>query len=170
VRRHRTVLAGILLLLAAWSFRLDMYALVTSGTGPDGLFGFVDDKVGVTGDLVLALATLGSAAVVIWGGFAGQFRLAAVAVLTSVVLGLLVHEVAPFAVDHLTLTHWRSRDNDYMAARRVHQARLRPTVARLARVYPTPSRRCRDSGGMAHRSTARSISIVPTTRARDRGE
>ncbi len=34
VRRHLTVLAGILLLLAAWSFRLDMYALRHVGNGP----------------------------------------------------------------------------------------------------------------------------------------
>jgi len=141
VRRHLTVLAGILLLLAAWSFRLDMYALVTSGTGADGLFGFVDDKVGVTGDLVLALATLGAAAVVIWGGFAGQFRLAGVAVLTIVVLGLLVHEVAPFAVDHVGPDAYRrSRDNDYMATRAAFTKRafaIDSTVLDSSRVYPT---------------------------------
>src|SRR5262249_50121662 len=107
VKRHLTVLAGVLLLLAAWSFRLDMYALVTSGTGPEGLFGFVDDKVGVTGDLVLALATLGAAAVVIWGGFAGQFRLAGVAVLTVGLLGLLVPQGAPVSVAHLGTPTYR---------------------------------------------------------------
>lgn len=141
VRRHLTVLAGVLLLLAAWSFRLDMYSLVTSGSGPDGLFGFVDDKVGVTGDLLLALATLGAALVVIWGGFVGQFRLAGVAVLTIVVLGLIVHELAPFAVDHVgTEAYRRARDNDYVATRAAFTKRafaIDSAPLDSARVYPT---------------------------------
>jgi uncharacterized membrane protein (UPF0182 family) len=141
VRRHLTVLAGVLLLLAAWSFRLDMYSLITAGTGPDGLFGFVDDKVGVTGDLVLALATLGAAAVVIWAGFAGQFRLAGVAVLTIVVLGLLVHEVAPFAVDHVGTDAYRhARDADYVRTRAAFTKRafaIDSTPLDSGRVYPT---------------------------------
>ncbi len=141
VRRHLTVLAGLLLLLAAWSFRLDMYSLVTSGSGPDGLFGFVDDKVGVTGDLVLALATLGAALVVIWGGFVGQFRLAGVAVLTIVVLGLIVHEVAPFAVDHVgTEAYRRARDDDYVATRAAFTKRafaIDSATLDSTRVYPT---------------------------------
>jgi uncharacterized protein len=141
VRRHLTVIAGLLLLLAAWSFRLDMYSLVTSGSGPDGLFGFVDDKVGVTGDLVLALATLGAALVVIWGGFAGQFRLAGVAVLTIVALGLLVHEVAPFAVDHVgSEAYRRARDTDYLTTRAAFTKRafaIDSTPLDTSHVYPT---------------------------------
>lgn len=141
VRRHLTVLAGVLLLLAAWSFRLDMYALVTSGTGPDGLFGFVDDKVGVTGDLVLALATLGASLVVIWSGFVGQFRLAGVSVLTIVVLGLVVHEIAPFVVDHVgNETYRKARDGDYVATRAAFTKRafaIDSTALDSARVWPT---------------------------------
>jgi uncharacterized protein len=143
VRRHLTVLAGLLLLLAAWSFRLDMYALVSSGSGPDGLFGFVDDKVGVTGDLVLALATLGASLVVIWGGFAGQFRLAGVAVLTIVALGLVVHEAAPFAVDHVGTEAYRhARDADYLGTRAAFTKRafaIDSTPLDTAHVYPTLS-------------------------------
>src|SRR5689334_15164867 len=141
VRRHLTVLAGVLLLLAAWSFRLDMYALVTGGTGPDGLFGFVDDKVGVTGNLILALATLGASLVVIWGGFVGQFRLAGVSVLTILVLGVIVHEIAPFVVDHVGNENYRkARDNDYVATRSAFTKRafaIDSTVLDSARVWPT---------------------------------
>lgn len=143
VRRHLTVLAGILLLLAAWSFRLDMYSLVSSGSGPDGLFGFVDDKVGVTGDLVLALATLGAALVVIWSGFVGQFRLAGVSVLTVIVLGLVVHEAAPFVVEHVGLDAARkARDADYAATRTAFTKRafaIDSTLLDTSRVYPTLS-------------------------------
>jgi uncharacterized membrane protein (UPF0182 family) len=141
VRRHLTVLAGLLLLLAAWSFRLDMYALVSAGSGPDGLFGFVDDKVGVTGDLVLALATLGASLVVIWSGFVGQFRLAGVSVLTIVVLGLIVHEIAPFAVDHVgNETYRKARDADYLATRAAFTKRafaIDSSPLDSSRVYPS---------------------------------
>ena len=58
VRRHFTVLAGVLLLMLAWSFRLDMYALLLDGSGADGAFSYVDHRVGIPGDLVLSLATL----------------------------------------------------------------------------------------------------------------
>lgn len=141
VRRHLTVLAGVLLVLAAWSFRLDMYARVNIGSGPDGLFGFIDDKVGVTGDLVLALATLGAGLVVIWGGFAGQFRLAGASVLTIVVLGVIVHEIAPFVVDHVGNEAYRTaRDADYVTTRAAFTKRafaLDSTPLDSARVYPS---------------------------------
>ena len=87
----------------------------------------------------------------IWGGFVGQFRLAGVAVLTIVVLGLIVHEVAPFAVDHVgTEAYRRARDNDYVGhSRRVHQTRLRDRLdgARLgARVSDARRGAAVDSG------------------------
>ena len=100
VRRHFTVIVGALLLLLAWSFRLDMYALLLDGTGPDGAFGYVDYRVGIPGDLVLSLGTLGAALIVIWAGFAGQFRLAGISVLTIVGLSLIVRELVPAIVRH----------------------------------------------------------------------
>ena len=47
------VLVGVLLLLLAWSFRLDMYSLLIDGSGPDDAFSYVDHHVGMTGDLLL---------------------------------------------------------------------------------------------------------------------
>jgi uncharacterized membrane protein (UPF0182 family) len=100
VRRHFTVLVGILLLMLAWSFRLDMYSLVLDGSGPEGAFGYVDLHVGTLGDLVLALITLAAALVVIWAGFVGQLRLAGVSVLTVIALSLVIREVAPVIAQH----------------------------------------------------------------------
>ena len=51
VRRHFTVLVGVLLLMLAWSFRLDMYALLLDGSGADGAFSYVDYRVGIPGNL-----------------------------------------------------------------------------------------------------------------------
>jgi uncharacterized protein len=100
VRRHLTVLAGLVLLMTAWSFRLDMYSLLSSGSGPDGLFGYVDHRVAVPGDLLLSLAALGAALIVIWAGFVGQFRLAGISVLTTLAVAILVREVAPLVAEH----------------------------------------------------------------------
>jgi len=95
VRRHLTVLAGVVLLVLAWSFRLDMYSLLTSGSGPEGAFGYIDHKVLIPGNLILSIATLGSALIVVWAGWTGQGRLAGAAILGVMVLALLTREVAP---------------------------------------------------------------------------
>jgi uncharacterized membrane protein (UPF0182 family) len=101
VRRHLTVLVGVLLLLLAWSFRLDMYSLVVDGGGTDGAFSYTDYRIGVPGNLLLALVTFGAALIVVWSGYVGQLRLAGISVLTVIGLSLLVREVAPVVVDHV---------------------------------------------------------------------
>jgi hypothetical protein len=100
VRRHFTVLVGVVLLFLAWSFRLDMYALLSAGSGTDGAFSWVDHRVAVPGDLLMALVTLGAALIALWCGFVGQLRLASVSVLSVIVLALLVRELAPLAAAH----------------------------------------------------------------------
>ncbi len=118
VRRHSTVLAGLLLLLLAWSFRLDMYSLLTDGSGPDGGFGFVDHRVGIPGDTVLGLVTFGAGLIVVWAGFVGQFRLAGIAALTVVSLAVMVRQLVPFAVQHTgSETDRAARERPYIATR-----------------------------------------------------
>jgi uncharacterized membrane protein (UPF0182 family) len=95
VRRHFTILVGVLLLMLAWSFRLDMYSLLVDGGGAEGAFSYTDYRIGVPGDLLLALVTFGAAVIVLWSGYAGQLRLAGISVLTVIGLSLLVREVAP---------------------------------------------------------------------------
>ena len=118
VRRHFTVLIGVFLLMLAWSFRLDMYSLLVDGSGADGAFSYVDHHVGVPGDLVLALVTLGAALIVIWSGAVGQFRRAGISVVTVVVMSLLVREVAPFIIEHGGIEASRAaREKPYLATR-----------------------------------------------------
>jgi uncharacterized membrane protein (UPF0182 family) len=100
VRRHFMVLVGVMLLLLAWSFRLDMYSLLVDGGGPEGAVTYVDIKVGVPGDLLLSLVTLGGALIVLWAGFVGQLRLAMISVLTVVALSLAVREIGPAIAMH----------------------------------------------------------------------
>lgn len=116
VRRHLTVLAGVVLLVLAWSFRLDMYSLLTSGSGADGSFGYIDHKVLIPGNLILSIATLGAALIVVWAGWTGQGRLAGAAILGIMVLALLTREVAPFIAEHF------AEEQDVQLRERPYQA------------------------------------------------
>jgi hypothetical protein len=118
VRRHFTVLVGIILLMLAWGFRLDMYSSVMDGSGPEGAFGWVDYHVGIPADLLLALVTLGAALIVTWAGFAGQFRLAGIAVFTVLVLSIVAREIAPAIAQHQgTDAERAARERPFQATR-----------------------------------------------------
>jgi len=124
VRRHLTVLVGVLLLMLAWSFRLDMYGLLIDGGGVDGAFRYVDHRVGVPGDLLLALVTFGAGLIVMWSGYVGQLRLAGISVLTVVGLSLLVREVAPVVVEHVAPDAVReAREHPYLDTRAAYSRR-----------------------------------------------
>jgi uncharacterized protein len=124
VRRHLTVLGGVLLLLLAWSFRLDMYSILSDGSGAGGAFTFVDHRVAIPGDLVLAFVTLGAALVVVWSGWTGQIRLAFFAVTAVLGLSLVVKEVAPTLARRLTdETDPDARERPYTATRALYARR-----------------------------------------------
>lgn len=118
VRRHLTVLAGVVLLVLAWSFRLDMYSLLTGGSGPDGAFGYIDHKVLIPGNLILSISTLGAALIVVWSGWTAQGRLAGAAILGIMVLALLTREIAPFIAAHIAEEKdAQRREQPYQATR-----------------------------------------------------
>jgi uncharacterized membrane protein (UPF0182 family) len=124
VRRHLTVLGGILLLLLAWSFRLDMYRLLSHGSGVEGAFTFVDHRVAIPGDLVLAVVTLGSALIVVWSGWTGQIRLAFFAVTAVLGLALLVKQLAPALARRLTdQADPEARERPYITTRALYARR-----------------------------------------------
>jgi uncharacterized protein len=101
VRRHITVLAGVLLVMLAWSYRLDRYGLLTSGSGQEHAFVHVDHVIGLPGSLILAVITLGAAFVVIWAGWTGQIRMAAGAIAGILILSLVVRQLVPFIAGRL---------------------------------------------------------------------
>ncbi len=142
VKRHLTVLAGVVLLMAAWSFRLDMYSLLIDGTGVDGAFSYVDHRVGIPGDLLLSVATLGAGLIVLWAGFAGQFRLAGISTLSVIVLALVVREGAPLIAEHSGSDNERlMRDRPYVATRAAYTRRAfaigNITNVDSAAIYPS---------------------------------
>jgi uncharacterized membrane protein (UPF0182 family) len=124
VRKHFTVLAGFVLVMLAWGFRLDMYSLVMDGSGADGAFSFVDFRVGLTGDLVLSLTTFGAALIVLWAGFAGQFRLGGISMFTVLALSLVVREIAPSVAERTGSELERAaRERPFLATRATYTRR-----------------------------------------------
>lgn len=95
VRRHFTMLGGVLLLALAWSYRLDMYRLLADGGGVGGAFTAVDHRVSVPASLLLALVTLCASVIVAWAGWSGQLRLAFFSVSAVLLLSLVARTVAP---------------------------------------------------------------------------
>ena len=95
VRRHFTMLGGMLLLGLAWSYRLGMYRLLAEGSGAGGAFTSIDHRVTVPATLVLALVTLCAAVIVMWAGWSGQMRLAFFSVSAVLLLSLVARTVAP---------------------------------------------------------------------------
>ena len=96
VRRHLTMLAGVLLLVLAWHYRLDMYTVLGRGSAIDGAFTSLDHRVGIPASLVLSLVTLGCGLVVLWAGWSGQLRLAFAALTGVIVAVIAARQVAPF--------------------------------------------------------------------------
>lgn len=95
VRRHFMILGGVLMLVLAWSYRLDMYRLVAMGDGTGGVFTAVDHRVLVPATLLLAVVTFCAALVVCWAGWSGQMRLAFLAVTTVLLLSVIARSAAP---------------------------------------------------------------------------
>jgi uncharacterized protein len=96
VRRHFAMLAGVLLLLLAWHYRLEMYTLLGEGSAADGAFTYIDHRVGIPANLVLSLITLGAGLTVMWAGWTGQMRLAFAAMTGVIVAVIAARQVAPF--------------------------------------------------------------------------
>ncbi len=102
VRRHLTMLAGVLLIVLAWHYRLEMYRVLGHGSGTDGAFSFIDHRVSIPASLLLSLVTLGAGLTVLWAGWTGQVRLA-FAALTGVIIAVLAgRQLAPFVVKRAT--------------------------------------------------------------------
>ncbi len=89
VRRHLALFGVATLLLLAWGHRLDAYALLVDGSGPNGAFVGTDDLALLPTRFALAIVSALAAIVVLRAGWAGQARLAFWAV-TAVVLTTIV--------------------------------------------------------------------------------
>ncbi|HUF25862.1 MAG TPA: UPF0182 family protein [Gemmatimonadaceae bacterium] len=98
VRRHLTVLGTLLLLALAWSYRLDAYRVMLSGSGADGAFTAIDHSVSIPAAWGLAVFTMCAALLVLLAGWAGQVRVASAAIAAVFVLSIVLRQVAPTLV------------------------------------------------------------------------
>lgn len=95
VRRHLTMLATTLLILLAWSYRLDAFSLLGNGSGALGEFSYVDHRVLVPANVLLSVVTLAGSLALLWTGWAGQLRAAFATVSALLLLSLGLHQLAP---------------------------------------------------------------------------
>jgi uncharacterized protein len=95
VRRHLSALAGVLLVLLAWGYRLDAFELLRDGTGPLGALSAVDHRLGIPANLTLAMVAIASALLVTWTGWIGQTRAAFVAITIMLLAALTMRQVVP---------------------------------------------------------------------------
>lgn len=95
VRRHLFTLGAVLLLLLAWSYRLDAYGLLHSGSGPLGAFSAIDHRVGIPANLLLAVAAVAAGMLVAWSGWTGHIRVAFVTLTVMLLAALTVRQIVP---------------------------------------------------------------------------
>lgn len=124
VRRHLSVLGALVLLLLAWSYRLDAFDLLLAGSGPDGLFRRVDHRVALRVDSVLAYSSAIAALIILRTGWVGQLRAAFVTLTVVLVSAVGLRHAVPAILERgNTLGDPARRDADYIAARALYSRR-----------------------------------------------
>lgn len=92
VRRHLSVLAGLVVLMVGWDWRLDRYERLADGSGVTaladaaGLFTAYDHRVALPYLAIASFAAVPIGAVLVWAGWRGYLRLA-LAMLSALILG-----------------------------------------------------------------------------------
>jgi uncharacterized membrane protein (UPF0182 family) len=95
VRRHLAMLSSLLLLLMAWTYRLDGYRLLVHGTGVNGAFTYLDHQWLLPAYLALSVVTLAAAVLVFVSGWTGQIKTMFYTVTTVLVVTVAVDLVLP---------------------------------------------------------------------------
>jgi uncharacterized membrane protein (UPF0182 family) len=118
VRRHFAVLGCLLLLVLAWSYRLDTFDVLLHGSGSAGAFGYADHRANIPVNGWLAVLTLVAAFVVLWFGFTGQVRVAVGAVVAILLISFGLRQAGPpLARRFAASTDPQVRERPYLATR-----------------------------------------------------
>lgn len=124
VRRHLFALGAVLLVLLGWSYRLDAYTLLIAGHGELGAFTALDKEFRQPANLVLALVTTSSAALVLWSGWMGQARIAFAAVSLVLFGAFTVRQVIPPILQRTSLSaDATARERPYLETRAAYTRR-----------------------------------------------
>jgi uncharacterized membrane protein (UPF0182 family) len=101
VRRHLAILASLFLLSMAWRYRLDGYELLVKGSGPDGMFSYVDHQWLIPAYLSLSVGTVAAAALVLLSGWFGQVRAGFFTISAVLIFSVTLDLVLPSVVRRL---------------------------------------------------------------------
>jgi uncharacterized membrane protein (UPF0182 family) len=124
VRRHISTLAGVLLVLLGWGYRLDAYELLHEGTGPFGALSAVDHRIGIPANLTLAMIAIASAVLVTWTGWLGQTRVAFVTITIMLLAALSVRQVVPVVgARFVTADNPEAQEQSYRGIRHAYSRR-----------------------------------------------
>ncbi|MEO8945872.1 MAG: UPF0182 family protein [Gemmatimonadaceae bacterium] len=145
-RRHMSALGAILLLFAAWGFRLDAFRELIHGSGADGLFTRIDHMWLVPAALALSLVAIGAAVVLLVAGWMGQTT-TALASVSVVILGTIAVQIlGPWiSARDASASANASRLEPYIETRADFEARAFPREP-----YPASLRYLADSTLMAN--------------------
>ena len=124
VRRHLTSLASLFLLTMAWSYRLDGYELLMRGSGPEGMFSYVDHQWLIPAYLSLSVGTVAAAALVLVSGWTGQIRAGFFTISAVLIFSIALDLILPSVVRRLAAaTVVNARQTPYTATRAAFTSR-----------------------------------------------
>jgi uncharacterized protein len=118
VRRHLAALGACLVLLLAWSYRIDIYESLLAGSGPDGAFSYADHHTIIPVSLWLSYLTACTAVVVLYFGWIGQLRAAGLTLAAVLLVSVLLRHVTPAFMRHYVSPQAETtREAGYVATR-----------------------------------------------------
>ncbi len=118
VRRHMSALGALVLLLLSWSYRLDSFDLLRSGSGREGLFLRVDHVVTLRINTLLAICAAAAAFILLRSLWVGHMRTALLTITAILVAATLGRHGIPSLLERGdTLGDPSRRDIDYIATR-----------------------------------------------------
>lgn len=124
VRRHLSILSALFLLTMAWSYRLDGFELLSQGSGPDGMFSYVDHQWLLPAYLSLSIGTVAAAALVLVSGWLGQVRAGFFTVSAVLIFSISLDLILPSVVKRLaTASTPMAHERPYAATRTAFTAR-----------------------------------------------
>ena len=124
VRRHLSVLSGCVLLVLAWSYRLDAFETLLGERGPTGAWSWVDHNVYVPARVAMAIGAALGGALVALTGWSGQTRLAFSAATGVLVLSLVLGQAVPAVAERATRgPDPTERERPYVATRAAYTRR-----------------------------------------------
>lgn len=111
VRRHLAVLAGTMVVIIGWGWRIDRFERLTPGSGvwldatTEAVFSVFDHRIALPYRALAAFATLPIASVLVYAGWRGYVRTALVMLSTLVLIGPVASAVLPIVAKRPLATY-----------------------------------------------------------------